>query len=123
MEGIIYKELSYVINGILFKVQNKLGTKFREENYVRAVCALLRKKGIPFALKVPFIVTFEGEFMGKFRADMIVDKKILIEFKTVPFLNSEHKQQIIRYLKGLNIRLGLLVNFRVYPLQIIRIPN
>ncbi|MBU2542876.1 GxxExxY protein [Patescibacteria group bacterium] len=123
MEEIIYKDLSYVINGICYKVQNKLGTKFQEKHYVRAVCALMHKEGIAFVVEVPFTVTFEGEFMGKFRADMIVDNKILIEFKTVPFLTDEHKQQTIRYLKALDLRLGLIINFRVYPLQIIRVPN
>lgn len=104
-------------------MQNKLGTKFKEINYVRAVCALLKKHEIPFVIERPFNITFEGEFMGKFRADMIIDNKILIEFKTVPFLTDEHKQQTLRYLKALDLKLGLLVNFRIYPLQIMRIPN
>ncbi len=122
-EGIIYKELSYAVNGILFKVQNKLGTKFQEVHYVRAVCSLLKEYNIPFRIEVPFKVTFNGEFLGKFRADMIVDNKILIEFKTVPHLTDQHRQQLLRYIKSLDLKLGLLVNFRAYPLQIWRVVN
>lgn len=123
MEEIIYKDLSYVINGILFEVQNKLGTKFQEKHYVRAVCTLLKAKHIPFQIEVPFTVTFNGEMLGKFRADMIIDNKILIEFKTTDWLTNNHKQQMLTYLKSLNLKLGLLVNFRMYPLEILRIPN
>jgi len=122
-EEIIYKELSYVVNGILFTVQNILGTKFQEKHYVRAVCKLLKNQNVPFRIEVPFTITFDGEILGKFRADMIIDNKILIEFKTTNYLTSDHKQQMIRYLKSLNLRLGLLVNFRIRPLQIWRVAN
>lgn len=123
MEGIIYKELSYVVNGILFEVQNKLGTKFQEKHYVKAVCALLKQKSIPFLLEVPFTITFEGEKLGKFKVDMIIDKKILVEFKATDRLTNDHRQQMLRYLKSLNYKLGLLVNFRTRPLQIWRVAN
>ncbi|MDD2656996.1 MAG: GxxExxY protein [Patescibacteria group bacterium] len=119
----VYKELSYVVNGIFFQVQNELGTNFQEKHYVRAVATLLIKKGIPFELEYPFKVTYNGQFLGKFKADMLIDKKIIVEFKTVPFLNNNHRQQLLRYVKSLNVKLGLLVNFREYPLKIIRIAN
>lgn len=122
-EDIIYKDLSYIVNGILFEVQNKLGTKFQEKHYIRAVCSMLKQKGISFELETSFTVTFNGEILGKFKADMIIDNKILIEFKTTDRLTIDHRQQMLRYLKALNLKLGLLVNFRVRPLQIWRVAN
>ncbi len=66
-------------------------------------------------------VVFEGENLGKLRADLVIDNKILIELKAVDYLTSDHKQQIIRYLDSLNLKLALLINFRKRPLQVWRV--
>lgn len=121
MAELIYKELSYKINGLCFEVQNKLGTKFQEKHYLKAFCALLKRDGIPYQTEVEMSVQFEGENLGKLRADLIVDNKILIELKAVDYLTSDHKQQIIRYLDSLNLKLALLINFRKRPLQVWRV--
>ena len=123
MVNLIHKELSYQITGILFEVQNELGTKFQEKYYQKAVAQLLKKNRIPFTTETPVNIKFEDVLLGTLKADMIVDNKILLEFKTVDRLNIDHKQQTLRYLDGLNLKLGLLVNFRVRPLQIWRIIN
>jgi len=121
MAQLIYKDLSYELNGIFFETQNKLGTKFQEKHYLRAVCRLLTERSIPFRTEVPFKVIFNGETLGSFRADLIVDDKILVEFKTVDRLTPDHKKQIIRYLDALDLDLAILVNFRIRPLQMWRI--
>lgn len=121
MTELVYKELSYKINGLCFEVQNKLGTKFQEKYYVKALCSLLKRKGISFITEVEIEIMFGDERLGKLRADLIVDNKILIEFKAVDYLTSDHKQQIIRYLDSLNLKLALLINFRKRPLQIWRV--
>jgi GxxExxY protein len=123
MADLIYPDLSYTLNGVFFEVQNQLGTKFQEKHYVRAVSALLKEKGLLFQIEVPFSVTFKGQFLGKFRADMIVENKILIEFKATNYLTNDHRQQMLRYLKANNLKLGLLINFRVRPLQTWRVVN
>jgi hypothetical protein len=56
MGEIIYQELSYQLNGVLFDVQNKLGTKFQEKHYVKAVCALLKSKSIFYVVEAPLHV-------------------------------------------------------------------
>lgn len=123
MGELVYKELSYQLNGIFFEVQNKLGTKFQEKHYLKAVCSLLENHKIPFRIEVPFQVKFNGKLLGSFRADLIVDNKILVEFKTTDRLTSDHRQQLLRYLEALNLKLALLVNFRIRPLQIWRVVN
>ena len=123
MEGIIYKELSYQLNGILFAVQNSLGTKFQEKHYIKATCAYLDELHVPYVLEFPFELKVKGKVLGSFRVDLIVDNKILMEFKTVGRLTIDHKMQILRYLEALDLRLGLLVNFRVRPIQIWRVTN
>ena len=64
MEDIMYKDLSYAINGILFEVQNKLGTKFQEKHYIRAVCALLDKRKIPYLLEVPITIILKENYLA-----------------------------------------------------------
>lgn len=123
MERIIYKDLCYQLNGILFNVQNTLGTKFQEKHYAMAVCAYLDELRIPYTTEFPFTVKVKQRILGSFRADLIVEKKILIEFKTADRLTVDHKMQMLRYLEALNLRLGLLVNFRLRPLQIWRVLN
>lgn len=121
MADLIYKDLSYKINGMCFEIQNRLGTKFQEKHYLRALCAILTKEQIPFKIEVPFNVKFENQILGTFRADLIVDDKILIELKVTDRLTTDHKQQVIRYLNALNLSLALLINFRIRPIQIWRI--
>lgn len=123
MSEIIYPDLSYKLNGILFAVQNKLGTKFQEKHYQKAICMLLEEQNILFQKEVSFDLEFNGAPLGKFRADLVIDNKILIELKAVDRLTTEHKQQILRYLEALKLKLALLVNFRIRPLQIRRIVN
>ena len=121
MTDLIEKDLSYKLNGIFFAVQNKLGTKFQEKHYLKAICSLLKEQKIPFKTEVSFKLNFNNEPLGSFRADLIVDDKILVELKTVDRLTNDHKLQILRYLQVLNLELALLVNFRLRPLQIIRV--
>ncbi len=123
MGDIIYKDLSFQLNGILFTTQNKLGTKFQEKHYSKAICAYLDEQDIPYKTEFPFDVKINNTIIGKFRADLIVDNKILIELKVTDRLTIDHKMQMLRYLEALDLRLGLLVNFRIRPLQIWRIPN
>jgi GxxExxY protein len=121
MAELIYKELSYKINGLCFEAQNKLGTKFQEKHYLKALCTLFKREGISYQTEVELSVKFEGEQLGKLRADLVIDNKILIELKAVDYLTSDHKQQLIRYLDSLNLKLALLINFRKRPLQVWRV--
>ena len=121
MEVIQFKDLSYKVNGILFETQNTLGTKFQEKHYSKTICVYLDQLGIPYATEVPFEIRVNGQIIGKFRADLIIDNKILIELKATDRLTKDHKLQMLRYLQALDLKLGLLVNFRISPLQIWRV--
>jgi len=123
MGEIIYKELSYQLNGILFKTQNTIGTKFQEKHYQKTVCALLDELLIPYETEVPLEIRVNNKLIGNFRADVVIDNKILIELKVTDRLTIDHKMQMLRYLEALNLKLGLLVNFRMRPIQIWRVTN
>lgn len=122
-KGFPLKELSYTIRGLLFKIQNDIGTKFQEKHYLRALCALLDKLQIPYQIEVPFTLTYNGIILGKFRADIIIAQAILLELKVVDYLTTDHFKQTLRYLESLNLPIGYVVNFRKRPLDIRRIVN
>lgn len=123
MEGIIYKKKCFILNGILFKIQNDLGTKFLERHYQRALEARLLENKILYQKEFPINIYYANKLLGKFYADFVVYDKIIIELKTTNYISSENIKQMIRYLEATKLKLGLLVNFRVRPLEIKRIIN
>lgn len=123
MGEIFYKEECKEIYGLLFKIQNELGTNFQEKHYQKAFESLLVKNNIPYKKEVPLEVQYSGASLGKFSADFIIRDKILLEFKCTPVITEEHIKQVLRYLRAANLKLGLIVNFRVRPLKPIRVLN
>lgn len=120
---IIYKEDCKEIYGLLFKVQNGLGTNFQEKHYQRAFEELLIKNNIPYKKEAPIKVKYEQKTIGNFLADFIIKDKILLEFKCVPRITNDHLKQVLRYIQSLNLKLGLIINFRIYPLKPLRVLN
>ena len=94
-----------------FQVSNELGSGFLESVYEKALALALRQKGIDFRCQVPLKVTFRGEPVGEFFADIIIEDKVLVELKAVQALAAEHQAQTINYLEATGLEVGLLVNF------------
>lgn len=116
-------DLSYIIRGILFKIQNDIGTKFQEKHYSKALCSILDQQKIKYKIEVPFSLKYNEIELGKFRADIIIENQILLELKTTDYLTTNHFKQTLRYLEALKLPLAYVINFRIRPLQIRRIIN
>lgn len=115
----LYKDLSYQIAGILIEVHKELGLYAREKQY----CDLFDKKFK--IIEIPYKRELRIGDTGNI-ADFTVDDKIILEFKTVPFLTTEHYNQVKRYLFQTKMKLGILVNFRdkqIQPKRILNINN
>lgn len=123
MVEIIYGEDCREIYGLLFKIQNELGTNFQEKHYQKAFESLLIKNNIPYKKEVPIKVNYENKLLGNFSADFIIRDKILLEFKCTPRLSQDHIKQVLRYIQAIKLKLGLIVNFRNYPLRPVRVLN
>jgi GxxExxY protein len=108
---IIYKELSYRIVGLAMEVYNELGYGFLEKVYENALMYLLRKNGIQSEQQKTIPVLFRGAVVGDYCADIIVEDKILLELKSVESIMSQHRSQILNYLKATGLSLGILLNF------------
>ncbi len=110
-ETIIYKDLSYKIVGLAMQVHNQLGHGFLEKVYENALMVLLRREGIKAKQQAPISVCFEGEVVGDYYSDILVEDKIILELKVAEKIIDIHRAQILNYLKATGLKLAMLLNF------------
>jgi len=120
---LIYKGLTYKINGILFEVFNKLGYGYQEKYYQRAIASLLKKENISFEEQFSAPITFNGNKIGRYFLDFLIDNKIILEIKKSENFQKNNIEQIYAYLKAFNLKLGILANFTKNGVKIKRIAN
>lgn len=120
---IVYPELSYALMAVLFNVHNKLGSSYQEKYYQRAIETELKKQNIPFLREKEITLFYGNQGIGKYLLDFVIDSKIALEIKTVPFLKDEFIRQILAYLASANLKLGIIANFRTEKLTYRRIIN
>jgi GxxExxY protein len=118
---LIYEELTRQIIGAAIEVHKVLGPGFLESVYENALMKELTARDISFEDQEPLIVMYKGESMGKFRPDLLVEKKIVIEIKAVICFVPAHAAQAIHYLTATGLRLALLLNFGTSRLGIKRV--
>ncbi|MBI3566988.1 MAG: GxxExxY protein [Gemmatimonadetes bacterium] len=99
------------IIGAFFDVYNELGYGFLENVYQRALPVALAARGIRLEREVPMRISFRGESVGDYRADLIVDGRVVVEIKAVERLVSAHEAQLLNYLRATGLRVGLILNF------------
>jgi GxxExxY protein len=100
-----------------FAVHNTLGCGFLEKVYSNALLVELHNMDLHCESEVPFKVTYKGSVVGDYCADLIVEKRVLVELKACSCLESVHEAQILNYLKASSIQVGLLMNFGKPKLQ------
>lgn len=93
------------------EVHSQLGSGFLEKVYENALMVLFRKEGIAARQQTPIKVNFEGELVGEYYADILVDEKIILELKTADKIVDIHRAQILHYLTATGIKLGMILNF------------
>lgn len=112
MTQIIYKDEAYKIIGICMEVHNQLGKGFNEVVYADALEIELMDNGIPYSRERKFGIIYKGNLLPhKYKADFIIDDKIVLELKAINCLTSAHVKQTLNYLAVSKLKLGLLINF------------
>lgn len=105
------EELTYKIRGAVFEVYRQLGHGFLEAVYQNALWYELNNLGLFVESEVPLSVTYKEHVVGVYRADLVVENKVLLELKAQSILNSTADAQLVNYLRATGIKIGLLVNF------------
>jgi GxxExxY protein len=113
--GLKHKELTETIIGVFYEVYNELGHGFLESVYERAFEIALTAKGLNVLRQIEIPVTFRGQSVGNFSADVLVEKCVLLELKAARTLDSSHEAQLLNYLRATEIEVGLLFNFGIKP--------
>lgn len=119
----IQGEKTELIIGSAFEVMNELGHGFLESIYHRSFAIALSQKGFRVQSEVFMEVFFRGFSVGNFKADLLVDKEIIVEVKAVEKIIGEHKAQLINYLVASGLNTGLIINFGNPKVEIARLGN
>jgi len=106
-----FKELTEKIIGLSYKVYNTLGFGFVESVYENALAIELKKAGFKIEKQKPIKVYYEGEPVGNFKADIIVNDLIILELKSVQTIIKEFEVQLVNYLTATLKPVGLILNF------------
>ncbi len=109
--GLKHAELTEKLIGIFFNIHNELGHGFLESIYEQAFSVSLAENNVFFQRQIAVPVWFHGQKIGDFRADLMVDGKVLVELKTGRDIEPAWEKQLLNYLRATHIEVGLLFNF------------
>jgi GxxExxY protein len=109
---LLAEQLTERIIGLAIEVHRHTGRGLLESVYEQCLCYELQQTDIPFARQAAVPILYKGVVMGDgFRADIVVDRKVIIEIKSVAAIQPVHESQLLTYLRMSGIRVGLLLNF------------
>jgi GxxExxY protein len=104
--------LAKIVVDATFQIHTKLGPGLLESVYEKILAHELLKRNLKIERQKAVPIIYDGvQFNEAFRADLVVDSKIIIELKSIEEVSKVHKKQLLTYLKLTNMKLGLLINF------------
>lgn len=110
-----HEELTKKLIGLFYEVHNELGHGFVESVYENSYMLALNDCGIRAENQVNIPVTFRDRIVGSFRADVVIEKKVILELKAASSLVAANEAQLLNYLRATDIEVGLLLNFGERP--------
>ena len=114
-------EVTEAIIGAAFAVSNTLGCGFLEKVYENALAIELRARGHAVQQQMPMEVRYKEEIVGIYSADLVVGGQVVVELKAVRSLEPVHRAQCMNYLRASGIRTGLVLNFGLPRLDVLRV--
>ncbi len=106
-----HKELTEKIIACTYRVYNTMGAGFLESVYEKCLILEFRKSGLMVEAQKAIHVRYDGELVGEFVADLIVNDTIILELKAIKQLAKVHEVQLVNYLVATGKPVGLLINF------------
>lgn len=110
-----HQKLTEEIINVFYHVYNELGYGFLEKVYQNSIFYELRSRGFFVEAQKQINVYFKGIQVREYYADLVIDNLIIIELKAAEVIAPEHETQLINYLRGTEIEVGLLFNFGKKP--------
>ena len=98
--GLLHGDVTGAVIGGMYIVHGELGAGFFERVYANALCVVLQAAGLAVEREVIFDVMFRGVCVGRYRADIIVERKVVVEVKAGREIHSEHVSQVVNYLRN-----------------------
>ena len=111
MAELLYKEESYIIQGVAFDIYKKFRNRHKEKVYQNAFYLGLKNKGLAVEKEKRIDILYNDKKVGTYVPDLVVSDIIFIELKIKPRLTQEDIRQFWYYLKASGYRLGYLINF------------
>lgn len=110
-EVLLDRELTGAIITSFYRVYDELGFGFLESVYCRAMEFELRERGFHAEREARIIVYYGDHEVGHFRTDLLVERRIIVEVKAAEVLAASDRKQLLNYLRGSSLDLGLLLHF------------
>jgi GxxExxY protein len=118
-----YKNLSYKLIGLAYKVYNELGYGYQEKYIQRAYERELQSESLKYLKEVAYSIDYFDKNIGRYFMDFVVEDIIVVEFKVANNFYSRYLKQVLGYLRKSGLKLGLLIIFTDDGVKIKRIAN
>ena len=106
-----HEELTGQIIQCAYRVHNTLGFGFLEAVYQNALAIELNEIGLKAVKEMPIQIYYNGQIVGEYVADILVNDLVILELKSVKEFHPAHEAQLINYLKATGLEVGMLINF------------
>lgn len=114
-ETLFEEALTRRIIGAFYDVYNALGYGFLESVYANALAVEVASRGLHVVREASAEVCYKGEVVGVFRADLLVESRVVVELKASPKLHPADPMQLLNYLRSTDLEVGLLLHFGPEP--------
>jgi GxxExxY protein len=113
------REINELIIGSSYRIYNKMGFGFPESVYRNCLLLELQKMDLQTEAQHPIKTYYEGQLVGKFIADILVENEIIVQIKSVNKIMPVNEQQLVSYLAATQVQTGLIINFGENKIDII----
>lgn len=103
------------IIGAFYHVYREMGEGHLETVYRNAMALTMQKRGLRVQMEAPLEATFEDQVVGHFRADILVNERVVVELKAASAITPAHARQLTNYLKSSGLTIGFVFNFGPRP--------
>ena len=111
----LHETITEQIIGGFYDVHHELGHGFLESVYEGAMVVALERRGLRVVRQAPIVVYYSGHAVGDFRADLLVENRVIVELKACRALEPIHEAQVLNYLRATVLEVSLILHFSFKP--------